>query len=691
MTENHDALAVADRPPLLEKALEKNEEVKEKVESSANELSSINEAVRKEMAADRTVQQVAHTLTRSEDVEEKVHECADDLEEVNALLGQEVDSREELNLELTEIEQKLTTTENILSITQQSMAVAQEIGAEAVALLAREKEYLRITLSCIGDAVITTNISGNVTYLNPVAETMTGWTSEEASGLPLQEVFHIVNSETNEPAPNPVQQVLDSKETAGLALHTVLVNRKGERFPIEDSAAPIRDQSNEIVGVVLVFHDVTHAKKMAMQMSHQASHDALTGLINRREFEQRLERALQAGKEQAAEHTLLYFDLDQFKIVNDTCGHIAGDELLRQLTSVLEARIRRNDTLARLGGDEFGLLLENCPTDAALRIAHIIKQTVREFRFIWKDKVFTIGASIGLVTFSNGEETLNDILRMADAACYCAKEKGRNRVQVYTADDSKLTQRRGEMGWVWRIQKALDEDYFVLYSQKILRLGNSAAAQGNHYEVLLRMKDEGGMLIPPMAFIPAAERYGLMPQLDRWVIRNAFAQHKRCHGSGNYASTCAINLSATSISDDNFYEFVAEQLDLQELPPQEICFEITETSAIANLTQAVALIEKMKALGCRIALDDFGSGMSSFAYLKHLPVDYLKIDGEFVKDLISDSVDQAMVEAINAISHTMRIETIAEFVENEAILEKLRIIGVDYGQGYGIEKPRLMP
>ena len=397
--------------------------------------------------------------------------------------------------------------------------------------LFEEKERLRVTLSCIDDAVITTDIFGNVTYRNPVAETMTGWTSQEADGLPLPDVFHIVNSETNETVSNPVELVLQNKQTVGLPLNTLLIQRSGDTFPIEDSAAPIRDQHGEIMGAVLVFHDVTHAHTMAAEMTYQASHDALTGLINRREFERRLEHALQTAQQEDEQHTLLYLDLDQFKIVNDTCGHIAGDELLRQLTSVMHADLRSNDTLARLGGDEFGLLLENCASGTALRVAELLRQTVHEFRFVWQDRVFTVGASIGLVTFSDAKETLGDILRKADAACYLAKDKGRNRIQIYTADDTRLAQRHGEMGWVGRIQRALEEHRFVLYAQKILALEDSPDA-GEHYEVLLRMLDEDGKLIPPMAFIPAAERYGLMPQIDRLVVATAFAQYRRRHPFG---------------------------------------------------------------------------------------------------------------------------------------------------------------
>ena len=556
----------------------------------------------------------------------------------------------------------------------------------AEATLFNEKERLRVTLNSIGDAVITTDTTGQVTYLNPVAEALTGWTTQEAIGLPLSSVFPIVNEMTDEIAQNPVELVLHSEKISGLAEYTSLIQRGGTRIPIEDSAAPIRDAQGTLLGVVLVFHDVTQARKMAAEMTHQATHDALTGLINRREFERRLERAIESGKHQDAQHSMLYLDLDQFKIVNDTCGHIAGDELLRQLTTVMQEKLRKGDTLARLGGDEFGVLLENCPTEPANRIADQLRRTVGDFHFTWLDKTFPIGVSIGLVTFSNGGVALADILRMADAACYVAKDTGRNRIHVYTPGDKEVAQRSGEMSWISRIQKALDEQRFILYSQKILAIGNRVGG-GEHYEVLLRMQDESGLLVPPMAFIPAAERYGLMPLLDRWVIKAAFALHAERHVAGAPADTCTINLSGTSICDDHFLEFVKDQFARHQVSPHHICFEITETSAITNLSQAAALIRDLKAIGCRFALDDFGSGMSSFAYLKHLPVDYLKIDGGFVKDMLDDPIDYAMVESINHISHVMGIQTIAEFVESDAILDALRTIGVDFAQGYGIERP----
>ncbi len=588
----------------------------------------------------------------------------------------------------TQFQLELAFTEIVMNGRHLFTAIVRDITARKQAEIALfvEKERLRVTLGSIGDGVITTDRHGNVTYINHVGETMTGWSHDEAIGKPLLEVFNIINSHTGEVAFNPVEMVLRDENIAGLAEHTVLAQRGGQIFAIEDSAAPIRDIEGRIIGVVLVFHDVSQARLMAIEMTHQASHDALTGLINRREFERRLELAIQSGKRENKKHTLLYLDLDQFKIVNDTCGHVAGDDLLRKLTSILQHKLRQGDTLARLGGDEFGVLLESCPTEPGLRIAEVLRQTVREFHFTWADKVFPIGVSIGLVTFSNGGVLLADVLRMADAACYVAKDKGRNRVHVYMDEDSDVAQRHGEMGWVGRIQKALDENYLELYSQKILPLAE--ASEHAHFEVLLRMKDENGTLIPPMAFIPAAERYGLMPTLDRWVVRTTFAYCAKHHAHADSEDIIAINLSGLSLCDEKFLDFVLEQFAEFNLPYARICFEITETAAITNLANATAFIGELKSKGCWFSLDDFGSGMSSFAYLKHLQVDYLKIDGAFVKDMLHDPIDCAMVEAINHIGHLMGKKTIAEFVENAQIQQKLSEIGVDFVQGYGIEKPR---
>lgn len=550
-----------------------------------------------------------------------------------------------------------------------------------------EKERLRVTLGSIGDGVITTDDKGLIKYLNPVGEAMTGWTDDKARGQPLLTVFNIINANTEEPAFNPVELVLREENPAGLAEHTVLIHRDGHRAPIEDSAAPIRNIEGQLIGVVLVFHDVSQARMMANEMTYQATHDVLTNLINRREFERRLELVIQSSKHQETQHTMLYLDLDQFKVINDTSGHAAGDDLLRQLTVLMQDKLRQNDALARLGGDEFGVLLENCAPEPALHIAESLRQTVCDFHFVWQDKVFPVGVSIGVVTFRNGGILLADVLRMADAACYVAKDKGRNRVHVYTQEDSDLAQHQGEMGWVGRIQKALDEEQFVLYMQKILPLHAQHQATP-HGEVLIRMRGDDGTLIAPMAFIPAAERYGLMPAIDRWVVRKTLDYCADLIARNKPVGTVAINLSGTSLCDENFLEFVLAQLEIFKVRPRQICFEITETAAISNLAMAGVFIRELKAKGCLFSLDDFGSGMSSFNYLKHLQIDYLKIDGAFVKDMLQDPIDCAMVESINHIGHLMGIKTIAEFVENAQIEEKLREIGVDFAQGYGVEKPK---
>lgn len=425
------------------------------------------------------------------------------------------------------------------------------------------------------------------------------------------------------------------------------------------------------------------------KLAYQASHDMLTGLANRREFEGRLERALQSAKQHDRVHALCYMDLDQFKVVNDTCGHGAGDELLRRLTVLLQHCVRDRDTLARLGGDEFGVLLENCPVSKAHEVAELMLQTVQDFRFVWKDKTFVIGVSIGLVSISQESESVASILSCADASCYAAKDKGRNRIHVYRMEDAELLRRHGEMEWVSRITKALEEDHLRLYFQRIVPL-NARQDGGMHFEILVRMANGDNEPILPMAFIPAAERYMLMPAIDRWVVKNTFQLcHDACesHRPGGF-STCTINLSGASLCDEHFLKFVQEQFAAYNVPPDAICFEITETAVISNLSDAINFINQLKRMGCSFSLDDFGSGLSSFTYLKNLPVDYLKIDGAFVKDMAHDPIDFAMVEAINKIGQVMGLQTIAEFVESEAILQRLREIGVDYVQGYWIEPPR---
>lgn len=557
----------------------------------------------------------------------------------------------------------------------------------AAAELFAEKERAQVTLASIADGVITTDTEGWVTYLNPVAESLTGWVSPNAFGLPVQALFRLVDEAGHKPVPSPIELVLREERSTDSSTQILLQRNDGVEIPIVQSAAPIRDRSGQVVGVVLVLHDVSRERQYAAKLSYQASHDSLTGLINRSEFERRLGLALQSAVQHNRQHAVLYLDLDQFKVVNDTCGHAAGDQLMRQASGLLQQALREEDTLARLGGDEFGVLLENCPSDVAPRIADKLRQTLSDFHFAWAHLSFNIGVSIGLVNVTDGLFTLAEVLRAADTACYMAKEKGRNRVQVYHPDDSELTLRQGEMEWVGRLQRALDDNRFVLYAQDIVPV-NRRAARGMRCELLVRMVDEQGKLVPPMAFIPAAERYNLMPAIDRWVIRTALGMLARMRAGGESIESCAINLSGASIGDDRFLEFVREQLQSSNVPHESICFEITETAAIANLDKATYFIQEMKALGCRFSLDDFGAGMSSFAYLKHLPVDYLKIDGVFVKDMADNPIDRAMVEAINNVGHVMGKQTIAEFVDDERVMHALREIGVDFAQGYGVARPR---
>ena len=568
---------------------------------------------------------------------------------------------------------------SISDVTEKKLADAQ---------LFEEKERAEVTLASIGDAVITTNAAGRVEYLNPMAEALTGWESAEAKGMQLGSVFRVIDESTREQALDLVEMVLHTGRSVTGSSSTLLVRGDGSEVAINKSAAPIRDRAGRVIGIVVVFHDVSHVRQYAARLSYQASHDALTGLINRHEFERRLNLALKSAAQYRRAHSLLYLDLDQFKIVNDTCGHAAGDELMRQVSALLQQHMREGDTLARLGGDEFGVLLENCPPEVAVGVSNKIRETIREFRFSWSGSPFTVGVSIGVVNLGEGGHTLAEVLRAADTACYVAKEKGRNRVHVYRTDDSEVSYKRGEMEWVGRIQRALDEGRLRLYAQEVFSL-RPQLSRGAHFEVLLRMLDERGQLIPPGAFIPAAERYGLMPTIDRWVVTTAFDTYSKLAADprGRAIETCSINLSGASVGDESFLDFLQTQAAVAQVPYTAFCFEVTETAAVADLSKAVYFIGQLRALGCRFSLDDFGAGMSSFGYLKNLPVDYLKIDGGFVKDMLDDPMDRAMVEAINHIGHVTGKKTIAEFVENVQTLEALREIGVDYGQGFGLAKP----
>jgi diguanylate cyclase (GGDEF)-like protein/PAS domain S-box-containing protein len=560
------------------------------------------------------------------------------------------------------------------------------------AQLFEEKERAQVTLASIGDAVLTADAEGSVTFLNSVAERLTGWRQAEAIGLPVESVIVLLNEETREPEPNLVTRCLAEGRVVSLASHALLITRDGQEFAIDDSAAPIYGRDGGISGVVMVFHDVTANRELTRQMSWQVAHDKLTGLASRQEFERRLEKLVAQARDSGGQHALLFMDLDNFKIVNDTSGHLAGDELLKQLAFLLAEHMRRNDTLGRLGGDEFGALLENCPRDKALGIAEKLRSTVSEFRFAWGGKTFEVGVSIGLAMVGPETVSLAEAMTAADVACYAAKEGGRNRVSEYSPGNRESASRHREMHLASEIRTALDVGRFELHAQEVRDLRppqpGAAGPAERHFEVLVRMLDIHGTLIPPAVFMPAAERYGLMPAVDRWVVEQSLTMLARAPAAqGVHLS---INLSGMCFRDEHTTDCLRTLMAKTGVDPTRLTFEITETAAVSQLAKAVTFMRALKELGCRFALDDFGSGMSSFAYLKALPVDTIKIDGAFVRDILGDPADRAFVEAIHRVAHTLGKETVGEFAETMEIVEALREIGVDYAQGYAIAKPRLL-
>ena len=549
-----------------------------------------------------------------------------------------------------------------------------------------EKERAQVTLQSIGDGVITTDANGNIDYINPVAQDLTGWDMRRARGKPVSDIMMLVNEHTRATVESPVIRCLKEGRVITLPKNTVLITKDSEEVPIQDSAAPIRDRIGNVIGSVMVFHDVSKESRMFRQLSYQASHDTLTGLINRREFENRIEGALEYIRGNAEEtHALLYIDLDQFKVVNDTFGHVAGDALLRHASEIIQSKIRVSDVLARLGGDEYGILLERCSDERAIDVAEEIRSAIEGYRFEWKDSFTTIRCSIGVVIVTSENAAVADLMSAADVACYSAKDMGRNQVHLYRDSDASL--RHEEMKWVSRITSAVEDGRFELFYQPIIGIGDTEGERRGHYELLLRMRDEKGVLISPDQFIPAAERYNLMSTLDRWVIHEALSQLADRTDEGEARYTLAINLSGTSLSEDRFLDFVIDELKTQKLPAGAICFEITETAAISNLSRVVYFMQTLKRLGCKFSLDDFGSGLSSFTYLKNLPVDYLKIDGHFISHVAEDAVDESMVKAIREVGHAMGIETIAERVESREVLDKLGSLGVEFAQGYYIARP----
>lgn len=552
-----------------------------------------------------------------------------------------------------------------------------------------EKENTQVTLTSIVDGVIRTDLNGIIEYMNVTAEQGVGFKLDDCRGKQLMEVLNIVDEKTHKSAPDPTRLSVEQGKSIIMPGYLQLIHPfHNQGLSVEVIASPIRDTSSDITGFVVVFHDVTESRSLS-KMTYQATHDSLTGLINRHEFERRVRQSLDNARNHHEHNALCYLDLDNFKLVNDTCGHAAGDELLRQLTTKLLSVVRDSDSVARLGGDEFGILINGCSLEWANNLAERIRSLVDNFRFVWNNLAFRIGVSIGLVSINEDSGTISDILSVADSACYLAKDRGGNRIHKCEIDDKVLVERRGQMQWVDKIHTILEENRFRLFFQKIEKL--SSTAQGNekiHGEVLLRMLDESKQLTGPASFIPIAERYNLMPAIDRWVVNNTFRfLSTNIVNLHDKVAKCCINLSGQTLSDERTMRYIIDQIYDRRIPPQMLCFEISETAVIAKLHKVSSMIGKLREMGCCFALDDFGVGLSSFAYLSNLAADYLKIDGCFVKNMNNNNTDLEMVRAINKIGHTMNIMTIAEFVEDEQTVQTLRDIGVDFAQGYWIHKP----
>jgi diguanylate cyclase (GGDEF)-like protein len=519
---------------------------------------------------------------------------------------------------------------------------------------------------------------------------MTGKSGDELAGEDVSVALNLRDRDSNKLLKLPVNDAVDSGITEQLVRlrgSCILLRENGKQRDIEYSVAPIFDPSRRISGSIVVLQDTTEARRLNSKLTYQALHDGLTGLYNRSEFDRRLRSLLsRTYEEDDLLHGLLYMDLDQFKVVNDSCGHMAGDELLRQISERLQQRIRPGDTLARLGGDEFGVLINVSTAEQINSIANELREEVEDFRFVWDNKTFTLGVSIGMVMIDRYSENPDILLSMADRACYAAKESGRNKVRLYQPNDIEMLRRNRDTQWVSKLRDAMRSDGLQLAMQRIVPV-NSETRSGEIYEILVGMLNARGERISASSFLPAAERYTLMPELDRWIVSHVFSWLSRNPTHLEHLEHCMINLSGQTLNDDNFPGYVLAQMERKGIPPKKICFEITETAAISNLARTAELIKALKSEGCSFALDDFGSGMSSYTYLKYLPVDYIKIDGVFVRDIVKDRIDRAMVQSINDIGHIMGKRTIAEYVENQQILALLNEIGVDYAQGFGIARP----
>lgn len=555
------------------------------------------------------------------------------------------------------------------------------------ATLGRSKQQAQFTLESIGEGVITTDTQGRIDYLNVAAEHLTGVKREAAAGKRLTDLVSLVDESDRRALGDPVARALTDRRRVNVGRRALMIPADKEReLSVELTASPIKGPEDQVAGVVVIMHDVTEIRGLTQRMSYQAAHDALTGLVNRREFERRLEDSLRTVRNDGVAHVLCYLDLDRFKAVNDTCGHLAGDNLLREIAGLIKEQVRESDCVARLGGDEFGLLLIRCPLEKARQIADDVCTAVRDHRFVWQDKIFTVGVSVGLVEVGQESGSIKELLAAADSACYIAKQQGRGRVHVYSAKDEAQARQRGEIHWLQQLQSALKNGGFELFTQPVISVAGRVA-EGPAAEVLLRMSDERGALVPPEEFLKAAERYHLMGQIDRWVVRATLA----AVGQGMIRlpddRSCSINLSGQTLGDDEFLEFVVECLDHSQVAPSRVSFEVAERAVMSDLSHARRFVGVLHGIGCRFGIDDFGSGIGSLASLRELSVDYLKIDGAYTRDLERDSVNHQVVSAITRLARTMGFRVIAEQVEEQADFDALRELQVDFIQGYFVERP----
>lgn len=553
--------------------------------------------------------------------------------------------------------------------------------------LSRSKRQAQYTLESIAEGVITTDNDGRIDYMNLAAETLIGTNRDDASGHRIGELFKLVDDSDRRPLGDPVERCLAMRRRVNMGRRAVLVTVDGEyEHSVEITASPVRGPSNSISGTVVVFHDVSELRGLTRKMSYQATHDPLTGLINRREFERRLDEAMDSAHAEEAVHMMFYMDLDRFKAVNDSCGHIAGDNMLREVAALIKDEVRDSDFVGRLGGDEFGALLIGCPIDKARQIATDICNAIADYRFVWKDKIFNIGISIGLVEISHTTGTLQDVMSAADSACYMAKQQGRGQVHVYSARDEAVARERGDIQWLRQLQTALHEDAFGLAVQPIIAM-RGRTDSGPAVEVLIRLSDERGRSTGSAEFLRPAERYQMMPQIDRWVINATLAAISSGEIKLPGHRSCAVNLSGQTLGDEAFLGFVVDSLDRSGVAPSSICFEVTEGAILSNVQQAQRFIEVLHGIGCEFSLDDFGSGLGSFSSLKHLPIDYLKIDGTYTRNLQTDLVNQEMVAAMIKLARTMEFQIVAEQVEHQEDFDWLRDVGVDFVQGHFVEAP----